>query len=155
MKYGFYDLISDLICFFLIRRICRMDSQYTQYVKNSSRSTLIEHAVKCLTTERQTSVCVKRNHPRNVLEQYEQLCRESGEQDCFTAEEREGIGEGITEWEKFHDSQLQTRKPSDLRVCYLAGDNPINDLEPVDRRTRLYNRSFLHTLQCRRCQGGA
>ena len=24
---------------------------------------------------------------------------------------------------------MQTRKPSDLRVCYLCGDNPINDLE--------------------------
>ena len=63
------------------------------------------------------------------MEQYEQLCRESGEQDCFTAEKREEIDKGITEWEKFHDSRLQTRKPSDLRVCYLAGDNPINDLE--------------------------
>ena len=101
------------------------DSQYNQEVKNECRSRLIEHAVRCLTEERQTSACVKKDHVRKV---WDHLCK-SKELNCFLEQERCDIEEEITQWEKFHDSQIQTRKPSDLRVCYLAGENPINDLE--------------------------
>ena len=101
-------------------------SQCVQESNNEWRSKLIEHAVRCLTTERSTSVCVKRDHVKRVWKQLQ----ESGNADkYFTEEERQEIEEGIGDWELFHDSQVQTRKPSDLRVCYLGGDNPINDLE--------------------------
>ena len=97
--------------------------KYDQEVKKNCRSKLIEHAVRCLTTERDTSACVQRDHVQQV---WSQLV-ENGE-----AEERElslKIEEQIKQWEVFQESQIQTRKPSDLRVCYLAGDNPINDLQ--------------------------
>ncbi|XP_044164429.1 uncharacterized protein LOC114971682 [Acropora millepora] len=101
-------------------------SQYDQESKKECRSKLIEHAVRCLTTERSTSVCVKRDHVARVWKQL----HESGEAyEYFTEEDRQEIEEAIGNWELFHDSQVQTRKPSDLRVCYLGGDNPINDLE--------------------------
>ena len=103
-------------------------SQYDQDVKKEGRSKLIEHAVRCLTTERNTSVCVQRDHVRRVWQQL----HESGEaQYYFNPEQRQDIEREIEQWELFHDSQIQTRKPSDLRVCCLAGDNPINDLEVV------------------------
>ena len=94
--------------------------------ENDCRSKLIEHAVRCLTTERSTSVCVKRDHVARVWKQL----HESGEA-CkyFTGEERRKIERRIGDWERFHDGQVQTREPSDLRVCYVCGDNPINDLE--------------------------
>ena len=68
-------------------------------------------------------MCVKRDHVARVWKQL----HESGE--YFKEEDRQKIEEAIGNWELFHDSQVQTRKPSDLRVCYLGGDNPINDLE--------------------------
>ena len=101
-------------------------SSYNQESKKESRSKLIEHAVRCLTTERSTSVCVKRGH---VAQVWKQLHDSGKANKYFTDEERQEIEDGIGYWENFHDSQVQTRRPSDLRVCYLCGDNPYNDLE--------------------------
>ena len=99
------------------------DSISTQYIQESlfeSRSKLIEHAVRCLTTERSTSVCVKRDHVARV---WQQLC-ESGEANkYFTEKERHEIETEIGQWELFHESEVQTKRPSDLRVCYLGGVN--------------------------------
>ena len=101
-------------------------SQYDQESKKECRSKLMEHAVRCLTVERSTSVCVKRDHVARVWKQLHES-RKAGE--YFTEKERQEIEEEIAIWELFHDSQVQTREPSELRVCYLCGDNPINDLE--------------------------
>ena len=71
-------------------------------------------------------MCVKQDHVARVWKQL----RESGKADeYFTEEERQEIKTEIDQWELFHDSQVQTKKPSDLRVCYLGGDNPLNDIE--------------------------
>ena len=101
-------------------------SQDDEESEKESRSKLIQHAVRCLTTERSTSVCVKQDHVARVWKQL----RESGKADkYFTEKERQEIEKEIGEWERFHDSQVKKRKPSDLRVCYLGGDSPMNDLE--------------------------
>ena len=98
-----------------------ISTQNTQEPKSESRSKLIQHAVRCLTTDRSTSVCVKRDHVKRV---WQQLC-ESGEANkYFNEKERRQIKRDIRLWERFHDSRVQTRKPSDLRVCYLGGGNP-------------------------------
>ena len=103
-----------------------LQSSYRQSVKINCRWRLIEHAVRHLTEERDTSVCVRQNHVRKVWSQLQ----ETGEAlNYFSDEERRNIEKEISEWEHFHRSQVQTRKASDLRVCYLAGDNPTNDLE--------------------------
>ena len=47
----------------------------------------------------------------------------------FSVEERLRIASAIEEWETFYKSRVQTKTPQDLRACYLAGDNPMNDLE--------------------------
>lgn len=71
-------------------------------------------------------MCVKRDHVKRVWKQL----HESGKAgEYFTGKEIQEIEEEIGYWEHFHDSQIQTRRPSELRVCYLGGDNPINDLE--------------------------
>ena len=101
-------------------------TQWIEESKRESRSKLVQHAIRSLTTERSSSVCVKRDHVARVSEQL----RESGKaNECFTEEERHEIKTEIDQWERFHDSQVQTKKPSDLRACYLVGDNPINDIE--------------------------
>ena len=106
-----------------------VSSKYNQDSKIQSRSKLIEHAVRCLTTKRSTSVCVKRDHVRRVWQQLIDSGKANVDHDKnFTDELREEIETQISQWERLHDSKVGTRKASDLRVCYLAGDNPINDL---------------------------
>ena len=46
--------------------------QYDQDVKKECQSKLIEHAVRCLTTERDTSACVQRDHVRRVWQQFQE-----------------------------------------------------------------------------------
>ena len=103
-----------------------LQSSYDQPVKMEYRRRPIEHAVKHLTTERDTSVCVRRDHVRNT---WSQLQETWDALNLFSDEERKNFEKEISQWELFHQSQVQSREPSDLRVCYLAGDNLTNDLE--------------------------
>ena len=71
-------------------------------------------------------MCVKRDHVARVWKQL----HESGKADnYFTEEERQKTEEEIRGWEAFHGSQVQTKEADELTVCYLCGENPINDLE--------------------------
>ena len=101
-------------------------SSYDEPEKRKCRVRLIAHAVKHLTTERDTSVCVQRDHVRKLWHQLRETKKVSP---SFFDEEIPAIEEEISQWELFHKSQVQTREPSDLRVCYLAGDDPTNDLK--------------------------
>jgi len=47
----------------------------------------------------------------------------------FSREERQDITNAVKKWIKFHNRRINTMAPEDLRVCYLAGDNPMNDLD--------------------------
>ena len=98
---------------------------YNQKVKNHCRTKVLRHAIKSLTTERSTSVCVERDHVRRA---WEKLNKTEEAQKFFQPFSNKMVDE-IEKWEEFHDSTVKTKKPSDLRVCYLCGDNPINDLE--------------------------
>ena len=101
-------------------------SSYDQPEKKECRRRLIEHAVKHLTTERDTSVFVQRDHVNKV---WRQLQETEEAFYFFIDKDRQYIEKEISQWELFHESQVQIRKPSDLRVCYLASDNPTNDLK--------------------------
>ena len=92
----------------------------------ASRPTVIEHVVQCLTTERSTSSCVQRGYVKCYWDHLVEL--ERG-RESFSSEQRECMENKIKEWELFHDSQIQRRKPSDLKVCYLGESNLLNDLK--------------------------
>ena len=100
-------------------------SSYDQEEKVECRRRVINHAVKSLTAERRTSACVQRIE----LEQFwKELKKHDNVQENLSQQEIEDVTKEVEQWKLFHDSQIQTRTPSDLRVCYLGGDNPINDL---------------------------
>lgn len=101
-------------------------SLYGQKEKKECRSRLIEHAIKCLTTERDTSVCVTRDH---VVKTWTNLMQTQEAMQYFSHAERVNITNAVKKWIKFHQSRIKTMAPEDLRVCYLAGDNPMNDLK--------------------------
>ena len=100
---------------------------YDNPAKKRCRSDVISHAIRCLTEERNTSVCVRRDHVEQVWQQLD----ESGERHAYFNDSQviSSIEDEIRQWETLHDSKVQSRKASDLNVCYLGGDNPINDLE--------------------------
>ena len=87
---------------------------------SQSRSMLVEHAVRCLTTERSTSCCVQRDYVKNL---WDSLVK------SFSLEKIRCMENEVQEWQLFHDSLTRTRKASDLRVCYLGELNLLNDLE--------------------------
>ena len=106
-----------------------MDSLYGQEEKKECRARLIKHSIKCLTTERDTSVCVIPDHVMNI---WMNLMKTQEALEHFSVEERVDISNAIEEWKIFYQSQMQIKKPRDLRVCYLAGDDPTNDLKVLD-----------------------
>lgn len=101
-------------------------SEYDQEEKKLCRSTIIGHAVNSLTKDRDTSVCVQRDYVRRI---WKQFCESEEVQRCLSLEERSKIEKEIENWERLHDSRVGTKQPSDLRVLYLSGNNPVNDLE--------------------------
>ena len=103
------------------------DRLFDNDAKANCRSTVISHAIKCLTTERSTSACVQRDHVRQVWKQL----RESGERQAFFPDPKEidSIEAEISQWEHLHDAKIATKKASDLTVCYLGGKDPTKDLE--------------------------
>ena len=99
---------------------------YDNPVKKKCRSDVLSHAIRCLTTGRQTSACVQRGHVRQVWKQFQ----ESGESQAFyNPQVIDSIENEIRQWEIFHEGRIQSRNPSELTVCYLGGENPINDLK--------------------------
>ena len=102
------------------------DGHYHAPEKKKCRSDVISHAIRCLTTERQKSACVQRSHVRQVWQQLQ----ESGDSKAFcNLRIIESIEAEISQWESLHEGRIQNREPRDLTVCYLGGDNPINDLK--------------------------
>ena len=87
----------------------------------NTRLKVFEHAVQCLTTERRQSTCVQ---PEHVKDLWLKMIAES-----FPPEERKRMDDVVQKWELFHDSQIQRRKPSDLKVCYLGHSHLVNDLQ--------------------------
>lgn len=99
-------------------------SLYDQKDKGKVRNKVIEHAVRSLTTERSTSVCVQRGCPRDSWNK-SHAARNNWSQERF-----QSMDEHLEQWELYHDSTtVQTKRPSELRVCCFAGDDPTNDLE--------------------------
>lgn len=103
-------------------------SSYNEEEKVECRLTVINHAVQSLTTERPTSACVLQS---DVAQFWEKLKKneEVLKYSFLSAKEIADVTKEVDQWKRFSDSQIQSKKPSDLRVCYLCGNNPLNDLK--------------------------
>lgn len=96
---------------------------YAEPAKNKARQQLLQNAVSILTKDRRSAPLARRSYVREV-------------RDFLRAKESHGDGvlaklltdDTIDRWESFFDSILQTRKPAQLKVAYLSGPNPENDL---------------------------
>lgn len=101
---------------------------YDQEEKVECRRIIINHAVESLTTERPTSACVQRDDVDQFWEKLKNTLQVRRSK-YMSPREIEDVTKEVEQWKLFSDSQIQTKKPSDLRVCYLGGNNPVNDLK--------------------------
>lgn len=97
---------------------------YTQPLKEAVRRELIEHAVHALTEGRQTSALVRPDEYRTTLDYALGFLKKHGLVSGWE-DEAQAIG---ADWLSFRDAVVGTRQASDLKVLYLSGPEPMNDL---------------------------
>lgn len=94
--------------------------KYNQYTKQNVRHSALFKAVEILTSKRGQSCCVERNYVRRLYD-YFTLSKDISQN---KAEAQKINVSYITNWEKLHDSFVETKRPEDLMVCFLSGPEP-------------------------------
>lgn len=104
-------------------------SEYTEPSKNKIRNLLISSAIETLTTSRQSSTLASRDYVRKVRDY---LSDPQTNQYELTQHFALLLSDKtIEKWENFYDSIVQAKKPESLKVAYLSGPNPENDLRTL------------------------
>ncbi|GEA06578.1 hypothetical protein KUL42_13390 [Alteromonas sp. KUL42] len=98
-------------------------SAYKEPQKNKARELVINSAVKSLTKARKASTLTRKSYLREVRDH---LVSSGHSYDASVAKQLTDAT--ITRWEAFYDSVVQDRSPANLKVAYLSGPNPENDL---------------------------
>lgn len=99
-----------------------MHKPYTELQKRLARENVIKSAIDALTKDRTDATLCRRTYVREVRNSL----LDRGGYDA--GEARHLTDETINRWESFYDSIVSTRKAKDLKVAYLCGPNPENDL---------------------------
>jgi hypothetical protein len=99
---------------------------YSQPQKKKARETILRHAVRSLTEERASSPLV----PLSMFDCLARYCV-----DFIHKHVRLDLSQPMTalrdHWEMVHASRVGSRAPSDLKVLFLCGPEPLNDLEEL------------------------
>ena len=99
---------------------------YTQQVKNRVRRRVLRHAVNSLTTRR-LSTCVVREHELRALVEYAlKVLAQIGHKNL-----RREVHSELDKWLEWQEARVQRRRPEELRIIYLCGPEPMNDLRPL------------------------
>lgn len=102
---------------------------YSQPIKNRVREKILEHAVRALTTERSRSSLVRLNEFDETLDHTLRFLSNHGFNGHLNAEARAHA----REWGRFFETTVRSKAPEDLRVLYLCGPEPQNDLAVLTR----------------------
>lgn len=100
-------------------------SNYIEKEKKQARKSVLLAAITSLTQERYNATLCKRNHVRRVKEK---LISKGGYDEVSAKKLQDKT---IEKWENFYTSIVQTKKAENLRVAYLSGPNPENDLREM------------------------
>ncbi|KOH43486.1 class I SAM-dependent methyltransferase [Sunxiuqinia dokdonensis] len=110
-----------------------MDYQYNQEIKNKSREKLIKHAIKSLTTKRKQSFLLTKEHFSKITDHFNSLLFSTKEWNELDFEFRNQYNwlfwGGKESWSKFYDSNCKPKSVNDLKVLYLSGPEPYNDID--------------------------
>lgn len=102
-------------------------SAYTENEKNIARRAVLTEAITALTIYRDESTLADKKHVRKVKE-------ELVSRDGYDKEHANLLSnETIAQWENFYASIVQKKDPKNLKVAYLSGPNPENDLREMTK----------------------
>lgn len=111
----------------ILRKRLLLALSYRQPAKNEARYQALSHAVCMLTSRRGASACVDCAYVNDLKHHFI-----LDEPDGLQAKEAARItSHGMAEWVALWESCVGSRKASDLKVCYLAGPEPSNDLNEL------------------------
>lgn len=96
---------------------------YNQKEKNKVRIESLTKAIRLLTKDRTDSTIAARNYIRKVKQYI--ICNEK---EPYISYAKQLSNKTIKRWECFYDSIVGHKSPSNLKVAYLCGPNPLNDL---------------------------
>ena len=96
---------------------------YSEPKKNKARTLVIDNAIKALTVNRSVSTLARRTYVRDVRDHIV-----SGDNPYDIKIAKQLTDETIERWESFYDSIVQSKSPANLKIAYLSGPNPENDL---------------------------
>lgn len=98
---------------------------YTQNVKCQVRRRVLEQAVTMLTTARDHAPVVRGDEFRETLDYATAFLKQFN----FSRAWVEDLDSEAESWMEFYATQIGRRIPRDLKVLYLCGPEPVNDLE--------------------------
>lgn len=98
---------------------------YTQNVKCKVRSKILDHAVTMLTIARGHAPVVRSDEFCETLDYAVAFLKQLGVSQAWIT----NLNSEAESWMRFHATQIGQRTANDLKVLYLCGPEPINDLE--------------------------
>lgn len=101
-----------------------MNKEYQEIEKKTARDKALTYAIKTLTENRHKSSIARRSYVRDVKSYLQENGSDYDKEISSLLSEKE-----ILQWEAFYDSIIRIKKASELRVAYLSGPNPENDIE--------------------------
>lgn len=102
-------------------------SQYNEKEKNIARKSVLSSAILALTVHRHESTLTKKSHVRKVRDKL--ISR--GDYDAFHAGKLSDVT--IDKWEEFYSSIVQDKSPRSIKIAYLSGPNPENDIREITK----------------------
>lgn len=104
---------------------------YTQNIKNEAREKLIKHAIDSLTIERKKSYLVSKEHFEKITDHFNSLLfRALGNENVeFISEYNWLFFGGKNSWFQFFENNCKPKEADELKVLYLSGPEPYNDIE--------------------------
>ena len=107
-----------------------MDS-YTNPIKNEAREKLIKHAIQSLTVCRYESFLVSKDHLTKITDHFNSLFfRFMLKYNDFDFNQYKWLFEGgRNSWFDFYDGICKTKTSGELKVLYLSGPEPYNDID--------------------------
>lgn len=98
---------------------------YQENEKIIVRKEALTNAIKYLTLDRFETTIAYKSYLRNAKEA---LINKSFKEGSYGDIASSLSDETIARWENFYESIVQQKKPSELKIAYLCGPNPLNDL---------------------------
>lgn len=111
--------------------ICLQLETYNQQIKTVAREKLIKHAINSLTTDRGNSYLVSKDHFLKITDYFNDLFHKMvGSQHFELHNQYNWLFFGKrNSWFEFYDSICKPKKAGELKVLYLSGPEPYNDIE--------------------------